>query len=180
MSGERAVEMYSSLSSPSAKIEGSLRLSSARVAIVATRFNQLVVDPLLAGATDTLTRIGELQPEAITVVRVAGAVELPLICQKLASTNQFDGIIALGSVIRGSTAHFEQVTSESSSGLMQVMLKHQIPIAFGVLATDNIEQALDRAGCKTGNKGTEAALSLLETINVLRNIDEKFLQEQPR
>ncbi len=151
-------------------IEGNLAAPDAKVAIVVSRFNSLVNEHLVSGAIDVLTRIGTVKDDNITVIRVPGAVELPLTVKKVAKTKKYDAIVALGSVIRGDTYHFEVVANESSKGLTQVMLEEEIPVAFGVLTTDNLEQAVLRAGSKAGNKGSEAASAALEMINVLKQI----------
>lgn len=151
-------------------IEGNLVAKEAKVAIVVSRFNSFITEHLLNGATDVLKRQGEVADDNITVVRVPGAIEIPLTVEKLAASEKYDAVIALGCVIRGATYHFEIVANESSKGLAQVMLKYGIPVAFGVLTTDTIDQAVQRAGSKAGNKGAEAALSALEMINVLKQI----------
>ncbi len=151
-------------------IEGVIPAPHAKVAVVVSRFNSFINDRLVEGALDTLKRQGQIADENITLVRVPGAVELPLAAKKLAKSKQFDGIVALGCVIRGGTAHFEYVSGECAKGLAQVSLESEIPVAFGVLTTENIEQAIERAGTKAGNKGVEAALSTLEMINVMNAI----------
>ena len=151
-------------------IEGNLIAHDARIAIVVSRFNSFINEHLLSGALDVLKRQGEVNEDNITVVRVPGAIEIPLTVKKLAQSKKFDAIVALGCVIRGATYHFEIVANESAKGLTQVMLENNIPIAFGILTTDNIDQAVQRAGSKAGNKGAEAALSALEMINVLKQI----------
>ncbi|MCR4554548.1 MAG: 6,7-dimethyl-8-ribityllumazine synthase [Succinivibrionaceae bacterium] len=151
-------------------IEGNLVAKNAHIAIVVSRFNSFINEHLLSGALDVLKRQGEVDDNNITVVRVPGAIEVPLTVKKLAKTQKFDAIIALGCVIRGATYHFEIVANESAKGLTQVMLENDIPVAFGILTTDNIDQAVQRAGSKAGNKGAEAALSALEMINVLQQI----------
>jgi len=148
-------------------IEGVIPAPQAKVAIVVSRFNSFINDRLVEGALDTLKRQGQIADENITLVKVPGAVELPLAAKRLAKSKQFDGIVALGCVIRGGTAHFEYVSGECAKGLAQVSLESEIPVAFGVLTTENIEQAIERAGTKAGNKGVEAALSTLEMINVM-------------
>ena len=148
-------------------IEGVIPAPQAKVAIVVSRFNSFINDRLVEGALDTLKRQGQIADENITIVKVPGAVELPLAAKRLAKSKQFDGIVALGCVIRGGTAHFEYVSGECAKGLAQVALEAEIPVAFGVLTTENIEQAIERAGTKAGNKGVEAALSTLEMINVM-------------
>lgn len=148
-------------------IEGVVPAPQAKIAIVVSRFNSFITERLVEGAVDTLKRQGQIADEHITLVRVPGAVEIPLAVKRLAKTKQFDGIIALGCVIRGGTAHFEYVSGECAKGIAQVALEAEIPVAFGVLTTENLEQAIDRAGVKVGNKGVEAALSTLEMINVM-------------
>lgn len=150
-------------------LEGDFTASNARVALVATRFNDFIVDALVGGARDTLCRHG-LDDAALTLVRVPGAWELPLVTDRLARGGEYDGIIALGCVIRGGTPHFEYVAGECAKGIGQVSHQRGLPIAFGVLTTDTIEQAIERAGTKAGNKGGEAAMSLLEMISLLRQL----------
>lgn len=149
-------------------IEGQLNAKGLKIALVAARFNDFVVERLVGGAVDYLTRHG-LDSE-ITLVRVPGAFELPLACQKLAKSGKFDGIVALGAVIRGSTPHFDYVCAEASKGIAQVSLAAELPIGFGLLTTDNLEQAVERAGSKAGNKGADAAAAMLETAQVLKQI----------
>jgi 6,7-dimethyl-8-ribityllumazine synthase len=150
--------------------EGQLTVHKARFALVVGRFNSFVTDSLEAGAIDALKRHGA-DPADIQVIRVPGAFEMPLAAQKLATAGGFDAIVALGAVIRGGTPHFEYVAGECTKGLAQVSLQHGLPIAFGVLTVDTIEQAIERAGTKAGNKGAEAALSAIEMVNLLRQID---------
>ena len=150
-------------------IEGDFSANTAKFTLVVGRFNSAIVDNLCAGAIDTLRRQGV--PEAnITVVRVPGAYEMPLAAKRVAAKGGTDAIIALGAVIRGGTPHFDFVAGECSSGLSRVSLDHDIPIAFGVLTTDTIEQAVERSGTKAGNKGADAAMTALEMISLLRNI----------
>ncbi|MFD0966428.1 6,7-dimethyl-8-ribityllumazine synthase [Seminibacterium arietis] len=151
-------------------LEGVVVAPNAKVAVIVARFNSFINESLLEGALDALKRIGQVKDENITLVRVPGAYELPLAARRLAETAKFDGIVALGTVIRGGTAHFEYVAGEASSGLGQVSIQSDIPVAFGVLTTENIEQAIERAGTKAGNKGAEAALVVLEMINLLNEI----------
>lgn len=151
-------------------IEGNVVAPAARVAISIARFNNFINNHLLSGALDTLKRIGMVPQENITVVWVPGAYELPLACSALAKTGNYDAVIALGTVIRGGTAHFEYVAGGASNGLAQVAQQSDIPVAFGVLTTENTDQAIERAGTKAGNKGAEAALAALEMINVLKAI----------
>ena len=152
-------------------IEGNIAAPEARIAIVVSRFNSFINDRLVDGALDVIKRQGLVPDEQITLVRVPGAVEIPLAVKKLAKSGKIDAIVALGCVIRGDTYHFELVANENSKGMAQVMLEHEVPVAFGVLTTDNVEQAIQRAGTKAGNKGAQAALSALEMINVLQNLD---------
>jgi len=153
-------------------IEGNIRATGKKFAVLVSRFNGFVVESLLDGALDTLERHGEVNPDDITIIRVPGAYELPIVAKKAAVSGKFDAIIALGAVIRGGTPHFEFVAGECNKGLAQVSLDATIPLAFGVLTTDSIEQAIERSGTKAGNKGAEAALSALEMVNVLAAIDE--------
>lgn len=152
-------------------IEGKLPCREGRFALVVARFNSFICERLLEGALDTLKREGEVPEEQITVVHVPGSIEIPLTCDKLAQSGKFDAIIALGCVIRGSTYHFEVVANECAKGLSQVNLKRGVPVTNGVLTTDNLDQAVQRAGSKMGNKGSEAAASALEMVNVLRQVD---------
>ncbi len=151
-------------------LEGSLVAPNAKIAVMVARFNSFINESLVEGAVDALKRVGQVKEENITLVRVPGAYELPLAARRLADSKKFDAIVALGTVIRGGTAHFEYVAGEASSGLGQVAMQADIPVAFGVLTTENIEQAIERAGTKAGNKGAEAALVALEMINLLDQI----------
>ena len=151
-------------------IEAPVATPDANIAIVIARFNNFINDSLLDGAIDALKRIGQVKADNITVVWVPGAYELPLAARALAKVGKHDAIVALGTVIRGGTAHFEYVAGEASSGIANVAMTSEIPVTFGVLTTENIEQAIERAGTKAGNKGAEAALTALEMINVLKAI----------
>jgi len=151
-------------------IEGVIATPDARVAIAIARFNNFINGSLLQGASDVLKRIGQVADDNITVVWVPGAYELPLAVRVLANTGKYDAVIALGTVIRGGTAHFEYVAGEASSGIGSVALNTEVPVAFGLLTTESIEQAIERAGTKAGNKGVEAALTALEMINVIKAI----------
>jgi 6,7-dimethyl-8-ribityllumazine synthase len=151
-------------------IEGDLLVRDARFCLVVTRWNSFVAEHLLAGAVDALKRHGAGDDD-LTIVRLPGAFEMPVLLDKLAASGKYDAIVALGAVIRGGTPHFEYVAGEAVKGMAQVALKHSVPIAFGVLTVDSIEQAIERAGTKAGNKGAEAALSALEMVNVLRRIE---------
>ncbi len=152
-------------------LEGSVAAPNAKVAVAIARFNSFINESLLEGAIDALKRIGQVKDENITIVRAPGAYELPLVARRLAESKKFDAIVALGTVIRGGTAHFEYVAGEASSGLGKVAMDAEIPVAFGVLTTENIEQAIERAGTKAGNKGAEAALTALEMVNLIQQID---------
>jgi 6,7-dimethyl-8-ribityllumazine synthase len=151
-------------------IEGELTIRGIRFGIAVARFNSFVVESLLDGATDALLRHGATDTD-LEIIRVPGAYELPLVVQKMASSKKYDAIIALGAVIRGGTPHFEYVAGECTKGLSQVMMQSGLPVSFGVLTVDSIEQAIERAGTKAGNKGAEAAMSAVEMVNVLRKID---------
>ena len=150
-------------------IAGQLDAKGLKVAIVATRFNDFIVDRLVGGALDYLERHG-MAPGDATLVRIPGAFEMPLVCRKLADSQKYDGILALGAVIRGGTPHFDYVCAEASKGIAQAMLDSHTPIGFGLLTCDNIEQAIERAGSKGGNKGVEAAAAMLETIRVMEQL----------
>ena len=150
--------------------EGELVLRDARIALLVSRFNSFVVESLLEGAIDALKRHGAHERD-LQIVRVPGAYEMPIAAQRLAAGKRFEAIIALGAVIRGGTPHFEYVAGECTKGLSQVSLQHDIPVAFGVLTVDTIEQAIERSGTKAGNKGEEAAMAVIETVNLLRRID---------
>jgi len=152
-------------------IEGQYTEADGRYAIVVGRFNQFVVDSLVEGAVDALVRHG-VDEDNITVIRVPGAYEIPLAAQAVAEKGDVDAIIGLGAVIRGSTPHFDYVAGESASGLNKVQMDTGVPCAFGVLTVDTIEQAIERAGTKAGNKGAEAALVAIEMVSVLRQISE--------
>ena len=152
-------------------IEGQYTDADGRYAIVVGRFNQFVVDSLVEGAVNTLVRHG-VDEDNITVVRVPGAYEIPLAAQAVAEKGDVDAIIALGAVIRGSTPHFDYVAGESASGLNKVQMDTGVPCSFGVLTVDTIEQAIERAGTKSGNKGAEASLVAIEMVSVLRQISE--------
>lgn len=150
-------------------IEGDLIATGAKIAIVVGRWNAFVVESLLEGAIDSLKRHG-VKEEDISIVRAPGAFEIPLVVKKVANQKAHDAIIALGAVIRGGTPHFEYVAGECVKGLAQVGLDAEVPVSFGVLTVDTIEQAIERAGTKAGNKGEEAALSALEMVNLLKQL----------
>lgn len=150
-------------------IEGKLNAAGIRFGIVVGRFNNFIGERLLEGAVDALVRHGAA-PEDVTVVRVPGAFEIPLIASRMATSGAHDAVICLGAVIRGSTPHFDFVSAEVTKGIAQVALDAGVPVAFGVLTTDTIEQAIERAGTKAGNKGFEAAMTAIETANLLKDI----------
>ena len=143
-----------------------------RIGVALARFNQSVTDQLLAGTLDALARHGVAE-DAIDVATVPGAFELPLCAQRLAATGRYDALVCLGAVVRGETSHFEYVAAEAARGIGEVALRHDVPVAFGVLTTDTVEQALARAGGERGNKGYEAAVTALEMVQVLRSV-QKF------
>ncbi len=151
-------------------IEGKLDASGLRFGLLVSRFNSFISDRLLEGATDALVRHGASE-ENLTVVKVPGAFELPVAARKMVATGKFDAIICLGAVIRGATPHFDYVSAEVSKGIASVSLDSGVPVAFGVLTTDNIEQAVERAGTKSGNKGFEAAVGAIEMVNLFRAMD---------
>ena len=150
--------------------EGDLNARDMRVTIVAARFNDFIVESLIKGAVHCLRQHGA-NDSAIELIRVPGAYEMPLAVEKVAASRRADGIIALGAVIRGSTPHFDYVSGECMSGVAASAKQHGIPIGMGVLTTDTIEQAIERAGTKAGNKGEEAALAMIEMVNLLRQLD---------
>jgi 6,7-dimethyl-8-ribityllumazine synthase len=152
-------------------IAGDLTVSNARFAIVVGRFNGFIVESLLEGALDALRRSG-IAEEDIVVARVPGAFEIPLVVQKFAASGEYDAVIALGAVIRGSTPHFDYVAGECAKGLSALQLEYGLPVAFGVLTVDTIEQAIERAGTKAGNKGAEAAITMIEMVSLLRKLGE--------
>lgn len=150
-------------------IEGQLVAKGLKFALVAGRFNDFITERLISGAKDYLTRHGA-EPADLTLVRVPGAFEIPLAAKKLAVSNKYNGIICLGAVIRGATPHFDFVAGECVKGLAHIMLETGVPVGFGVLTTDNLEQAIERAGSKAGNKGVEAAAAVLEMVRVLEQL----------
>ena len=150
-------------------IEGNLDAAGYRFALVLSRFNDFVVNRLTGGAMDALVRHGATEQQ-VAIVKVPGAFEIPLMAKKLAESGRYDAVICLGAVIRGSTPHFDYVAAEVSKGIAMVGLETGVPISFGVLTTDNLEQAIERAGSKSGNKGWDAAVSAIEMINVLKQV----------
>ncbi|MCK9172576.1 6,7-dimethyl-8-ribityllumazine synthase [Desulfuromonas thiophila] len=151
------------------QIAGQLDAGGQRVALVVSRFNSFICERLVEGALDCLQRHGA-SDDQISIVRVPGAFEIPLVAQRLAASGRYDGVICLGAVIRGATPHFDYVSAEVSKGIASVSLATGVPVAFGVLTTDTIEQAIERAGSKAGNKGAEAAMTLIEMINLLKQL----------
>jgi 6,7-dimethyl-8-ribityllumazine synthase len=151
-------------------IEGELTARDLRFGIGVTRFNEFVVEPLLRGALDALKRHGATEKQ-IEIVRVPGAFDMPIVVRKLAMSRRYEALVALGAVIRGQTPHFDYVAGECASGLARIALESGVPVGFGVLTTDTMEQAVDRAGGKAGNKGADAALAALEMANLLRRLD---------
>lgn len=152
-------------------IEGDFTQCNGRYALVVGRFNGFVVESLVEGAVDTLLRHG-IAKDDITIVRVPGAYEMPLAVKRVAETNEYDAVIALGAVIRGGTPHFDYVAGEAASGLGAVSLDTDVPVSFGVLTVDSIEQAIERSGTKAGNKGVDAATTALEMVSLFKKLGE--------
>ncbi len=150
-------------------IEGQMQANDQKFTIIASRFNDFIVDRLIGGAVDYLLRHGAVR-ENITLIRVPGAFEMPLVAQKVARSGKADAIICVGAVIRGATPHFDYVCSEATKGIAHVSMDTGVPIGFGLLTTDSLEQSIERAGSKGGNKGVEAAAAALETLRVLQQI----------
>lgn len=150
-------------------LEGKLVASNMRVGIVASRFNEFIVSKLIAGAVDGLVR-HDVQEDDITLAWVPGAFEIPLIAKKMAATGRYDAVICLGAVIRGATSHYDYVCSEVSKGIAQVSLQADIPVLFGILTTDTIEQAIERAGTKAGNKGYDCAMGAIEMVSLAKQL----------
>jgi 6,7-dimethyl-8-ribityllumazine synthase len=153
-------------------IEGKLNAQGLKFAIVVSRFNDFICEHLLSGALDVLIRNGAAEGD-IEVFRVPGAFEIPQVAKKVALSKKFDAVICLGAVIRGATPHFEYIAAEVSKGVAMIGLEGEVPVAFGVLTTDNLEQAIERAGTKSGNKGWDAALSAIEMANLYREMKTK-------
>ncbi|MCK4502499.1 MAG: 6,7-dimethyl-8-ribityllumazine synthase [Desulfuromonadales bacterium] len=152
-------------------IEGNLEAKGFRFGIIVSRFNSFISERLLEGTLDTLIRHGADEAQ-LTVVKAPGAFEIPLVAQKMANADSYDALICLGAVIRGGTPHFEYVSAEVTKGIAAVSLQAGLPIAFGVLTTDSVEQAIERAGTKAGNKGVEAAMSAIEMVNLLGEVSK--------
>ncbi|MEH6501020.1 MAG: 6,7-dimethyl-8-ribityllumazine synthase [Pseudoalteromonas distincta] len=153
-------------------IEGDFMATEGRYALVVGRFNSFVVESLLSGAIDALKRHG-VKDKDITIIRAPGAFEIPLVVKKVAEMKQFDAIVTLGAVIRGGTPHFEYVAGECVKGIGSLSLEYGIPVAFGVLTVDSIEQAIERSGTKAGNKGAEAAMSAFEMVSLFKQLEAK-------
>lgn len=151
-------------------VEGNLLVQGGKFCIVASRFNSFIVDQLEGGAIDTLVRHGADKAN-IHLIKAPGAFELPMVVQRVAATKKYDAIIALGAVIRGGTPHFEYVAGECVKGIAHVALQYNVPVSFGVLTVDTIEQAIERAGTKAGNKGAEAAMSAIEMVSLFKNLE---------
>lgn len=154
-----------------AEMKGSSSASGLRVAVVVARFNEFVTESLLRGARDAFER-QQGDPDQLDVVHVPGAFELPLALRRLAASGHYDALVALAAVVRGATPHFEYVSSAATTGLSRVMLESDVPIGFGVLTTDTVEQAIDRAGAKSGNKGAEAMHTAIEMANLLKSLPQ--------
>ena len=150
-------------------IQGNLNSTGLKFAIVASRFNDFVTNRLLEGAMDALERTGAVESDLV-IVKVPGSFEIPLAAKKLAGSGKYDAVICLGTLIRGETPHFEYISSEVTKGIAMVSLESRIPVIFGVLTADSMEQAIDRAGLKSGNKGYEAAMAAVEMVNLLKQI----------
>ncbi len=150
-------------------MEGKLLGSGKKFAIIGSRFNEFITSKLIAGATDGLVR-HDVKPEDITTVWVPGAFEIPLVAQKAAKSGKFDAIICVGAVIRGATSHYDYVCNEVSKGIAHISLETGVPVMFGILTTENIEQAIERAGTKAGNKGFDCAMGALEMVNLLEQL----------
>ena len=152
-------------------IEANLQAEGKKFALVVSRFNDFITDKLLGGAVDGLLRSGARDKD-VEIVKVPGAFEIPLIAKKMAATGRFNAIICLGAVIRGTTPHFEYVSAEVSKGVAKVGLESEIPVIFGIVTTDTIEQAIERAGTKAGNKGWDAAITAIEMANLIEVVDQ--------
>jgi 6,7-dimethyl-8-ribityllumazine synthase len=151
--------------------EGSLAPPPGRFALIAARFNSAIVDQLVAGALDALKRHG-VADDAIDIVRVPGSFEIPLVAQRLAGSGRYAAVICLGAVLRGETGHYDYVAGEAAAGVARTALATNVPVIFGILTCDTLEQALQRAGAKSGNKGFDAALTAIEMVNLLRNLPQ--------
>ena len=152
------------------KVEGKLVANGAKIGIVAARFNEFIVSKLVSGAEDALLR-HDVNADDITVAWVPGAFEIPIVAKKMAASGKYDAVLCLGAVIKGSTSHYDYVCNEVSKGVAQVGLQAGVPVMFGILTTENIEQAIERAGTKAGNKGYDCAVSAIEMINLIKEIE---------
>ena len=152
------------------KIEGMIVANGAKIGIVAARFNEFIVSKLVSGAEDALLR-HSVNPDDISVAWVPGAFEIPVVAKKMAMSGKYDAVICLGAVIRGATSHYDYVCNEVSKGIASVSLESGIPVMFGVVTTENIEQAIERAGTKAGNKGYDCALSAIEMVNLIKEFE---------
>ena len=152
--------------------EGDLSAKGLKFAVVSSRFNDFIGERLLSGAMDTLARSGAAAAD-IVIVKVPGAFEMPIVISKLVATKKYDAVVCVGAVIRGSTPHFEYVAGEAAKGIQRVSTESGVPVAFGVITADTLEQAIERAGTKSGNKGSDAALSAIEMANLLKTLAEK-------
>ena len=152
-------------------IEGSLQAQGKKFGIIVSRFNSFIAERLLEGALDTLQRSG-VNEDDVEVVRVPGAFEIPLLARKMADSRRYDGIICLGAVIRGATSHYDLVSNEAAKGIAQVGMDTGVPVIFGVITTDTIEQAIERAGSKAGNKGSESAQAAIEMVDLLARYEQ--------
>lgn len=150
-------------------IEGALRAEGLRFAILASRWNELIVSRLVSGAQDALLRLGA-RPSDLTLVRVPGSFEIPLAAKRLAASGRYDAVICVGAVIRGETPHFDYIAAEVTKGITAAALATEVPVAYGIITADTVEQAINRAGVKAGNKGFEAALSAVEMANLLKEL----------
>jgi len=153
------------------ELQGELTATGLRFAVVVSRFNSFITERLLQGALDALRRAG-VQGDSIVVVRVPGAFEIPVAAKHLAQTGLYDAIVGLGTIIRGETPHFEYISAEASKGIAAAAFESGVPVSFGILTVENLEQAVDRAGLKSGNKGLEAALTAVEMANLIKKIKE--------
>jgi 6,7-dimethyl-8-ribityllumazine synthase len=151
-------------------VEGQLSAEGFRFGIIVSRFNDFICSRLVEGAMDALLRHGATE-EQVSVIKVPGAFEIPLTAKKLAESGRYDAVICLGAVIRGSTPHFDYVAAEVSKGIASVALESKVPVTFGVLTTDNLEQAIERAGSKSGNKGYEGAVAAIEMVNLFKELE---------
>ncbi len=149
--------------------EGALAAQDSKFALIASRFNDFIVSQLIEGALDCLRRHGAVE-ENISLFKVPGAFEIPVMTEKIAQSKKYDGIICLGAVIRGNTPHFDYIAAEVTKGVAQTSLKYTLPVSYGILTTDSLEQAIERAGTKAGNKGWDAAMSVIEMVNVFKAV----------